>query len=150
MMGVHTEQKSLFTYSINLDQRVRKNNPLRQIAEHVDFSFVRDEVSSLYGNNGNESVDPEIILKMIFLLFLDNVQLEPLIDQHEANVDRPTSQQGAPWRSEPVESPASLHAAPRGFPPPPTRGGLSLRSSGAARQRTHCNSSAVKTENLSG
>ena len=75
-MGVHTEQKSLFTYGINLDQRVRKNNPLRQIAEYIDFSFVRDEVSSLYGRNGNESVDPEIILKMMFLLFLDNVKSE--------------------------------------------------------------------------
>jgi transposase len=72
MMGVHAEQKSLFTYGINLDQRVRKNNPLRQIEEHIDFSFVRDEVSSLYGHNGNESVDPEIILKLMFLLFLDS------------------------------------------------------------------------------
>ena len=76
MMGGHTEQKSLSTYSIHLDQRVRKNNPLRQIAEHVDFSFVRDEVRSLYGRNGNKSVDPEIILKMMFLLFLDNVKSE--------------------------------------------------------------------------
>jgi transposase len=76
MMGVHVEQKNLFTYGINLDQRVRKDNPLRQIAERIDFSFVRDEVRQLYGRNGNESVDPEIILKLMFLLFLDNVKSE--------------------------------------------------------------------------
>jgi transposase len=75
-MGVHVEQKSLFTYGINLDARVRKDNPLRRIAEVIDFSFVRDEVRGLYGRKGNESVDPEIILKLMFLLFLDNVKSE--------------------------------------------------------------------------
>jgi transposase len=33
-------------------------------------------VRELYGRNGNESVDPEIILKWMFLLFLDNVKSE--------------------------------------------------------------------------
>ncbi|WP_308986641.1 transposase [Thalassobacterium sedimentorum] len=76
MMGVHIEQKSLFAYGINLDNRVRRDNPLRRIAEVIDFSFVRDEVRELYGRKGNESVDPEIILKLMFLLFLDNVKSE--------------------------------------------------------------------------
>jgi len=31
----------------------------------VDFSFVREEVSDFYGHNGNESVDPAVIMKMI-------------------------------------------------------------------------------------
>ena len=70
-MGVHVEQKSLFAYGINLDDRVRWDNPLRRIAEVIDFSFVRDEVRELYGRKGNESVAPEIILKLMFLLFLD-------------------------------------------------------------------------------
>jgi transposase len=73
---VHVEQKSLFAYGINLDARVRKDNPLRRIAEVIDFSFVRDEVRKLYGRKGHESVDPEIILKLMFLLFLDNVKSE--------------------------------------------------------------------------
>ena len=76
MMGVHVEQKSLFSYSVNLEQRIRVDNPLRRIAEVIDFSFVRDEVRDLYGHNGHESVDPEIILKLMFLLFLDNVKSE--------------------------------------------------------------------------
>lgn len=76
MMGVHVEQKSLFSYSVNLENRIRSDNPLRRISEVIDFSFVRDEVHELYGNNGHESVDPEIILKLMFLLFLDNVKSE--------------------------------------------------------------------------
>lgn len=75
-MGVHVEQKSLFSYSVNLEKRIRSDNPLRRIAEVIDFSFVRDEVRDLYGHNGHESVDPEIILKLIFLLFLDDVKSE--------------------------------------------------------------------------
>ena len=69
MMGTQDSQPSLFSYHINLEQRVRADNPLRQIKEAVDFSFVRAEVADRYGYNGNESVDPEVILKMMFLLF---------------------------------------------------------------------------------
>lgn len=76
MMGRHEPQKDLFSYNVDLDRRVRRNHRLRQIAGKVDFSFVREEVKELYGRNGNESIDPEIILKMIFLLFYDNVASE--------------------------------------------------------------------------
>ena len=34
------------------------------------------EVAALYGANGNESVDPAVILKMMFLLFFENVASE--------------------------------------------------------------------------
>ena len=76
MMGFQQPQKELFTYQINLDKRVRSDHPLRRIHETVDFSFVRAEVASLYGHNGNESVDPAVILKMLFLLFFDNIASE--------------------------------------------------------------------------
>lgn len=76
MIGTHRPQKELFSYHINLDQRVRDNHPLRQICQLVDFDFVRAEVASLYGYNGNESVPPETILKMMFLLFYDDLPSE--------------------------------------------------------------------------
>lgn len=76
MMGCHITQKNLFSYQVDLDKRVRKNNPLRKIAACLDFRFVRREVKQFYGQNGNESVDPEIIMKMMFLLFWDNVKSE--------------------------------------------------------------------------
>lgn len=76
MMGLHVEQRNLFSYGVDLDKRVRLDTLLRKIAQLVDFSFVREEVHSLYGRNGNESVDPEIILKLMFLRFLDNVKSE--------------------------------------------------------------------------
>ena len=76
MMGLKEDQKELFSYSVDLDKRVRADNPLRQIREAIDFGFVRDEVKGFYGYKGNESVDPEVIMKMMFLLFFDNVASE--------------------------------------------------------------------------
>src|SRR5580698_9833465 len=76
MMGVHQTQKDLFTYSVQLDKRVRPDHPLRRIHALIDFSFVRAETARCYGGNGNVSVDPVVILKLMFLLFYDNVASE--------------------------------------------------------------------------
>jgi transposase len=76
MMGIHGGQKELFNYQVDLDQRVRRDNPLRVVHEQVDFNRVSDEVAHHYGYNGNESVDPVVILKLLFLLLLDNVKSE--------------------------------------------------------------------------
>jgi len=76
MMGHQEPQKDLFSYHIDLDKRVRRDHPLRRIAEQIDFTFIREEVAKFYGKNGHESVDPVILLKMMFLLFYDNVASE--------------------------------------------------------------------------
>lgn len=76
MMGQQKSEPQLFNYAVNLEKRVRANHPLRQIKALIDFSFVREEVAHCYGTNGNESVDPEIILKMMFLLFFDDIASE--------------------------------------------------------------------------
>ena len=66
----------MFSYGVNLDLRVRADHPLRAIRRVIDFSFVRPAVAHCYGYNGQVSVDPEVILKLLFLLFLDNVKSE--------------------------------------------------------------------------
>ena len=52
MVGVQNSQKDLFSYNINLDKRVRRDHPLRQIAAKIDFTYVREEVAHCYGKNG--------------------------------------------------------------------------------------------------
>lgn len=37
---------------------------------------MRGQVADFYGNNGNVSVDPVIIIKLMLLLFLDNERSE--------------------------------------------------------------------------
>jgi transposase len=76
MMGIHQPQAELFSYQVNLDKRIRRDHPLRRVAQAVDFSFARAEVAACYGYNGQESVDPAVLLKMMFLLFYDNVASE--------------------------------------------------------------------------
>jgi len=76
MMGMQTKQGRLFHYDVNLNVRVRSDHPLRKVKQAVDFSFVRREVAHLYGYNGNESVDPAVVLKMLFLLFYEDVSSE--------------------------------------------------------------------------
>jgi transposase len=78
MMGKQQDQPKLFYSSeaVNLEKRVRREHPLRAIKAGVDFAFVRPRVAHHYGRNGNESVDPEVILKMMFLLFYDDIASE--------------------------------------------------------------------------
>ena len=45
MMGEHQEQKNLFSYGVDLDRRVRVDNPLRPIKAQIDFTWVREEVA---------------------------------------------------------------------------------------------------------
>jgi transposase len=76
MMGEQLPQDSLFSYQVNLEKRVPADHPLRRVRQAVDFWFVRGEVAHCYGHNGNESVAPEVILKMMFLLFFEDIASE--------------------------------------------------------------------------
>jgi transposase len=76
MMGVHKPQVELFSHQVNLGKRVRADHPLRRVAARIDFSFIRAVVASAYGCNGQISVDPVILLKLMFLLFWDDIASE--------------------------------------------------------------------------
>ncbi len=77
MMGRQPKvQNKLFYTAINLEQRVRKNHILRKVKRNIDFDFIYNEVKDKYGINGNESVAPPIILKMMLLLIFYNVRSE--------------------------------------------------------------------------
>src|SRR3974390_3053062 len=89
MMGFQDQpQSTMFDYSVNLDKRVRSNHPLRKVNELIDFTFVYDEVKNCYGNNGNESVPPPVILKLMLLLVFYNVRSErELMDTLPERID---------------------------------------------------------------
>src|SRR3981081_3703330 len=76
MMGERDPQKQLWSYQVNLDKRVRSDHPLRRINETLELDFVRREVAKFYGTKGNVSEDSVVIMKMMLLLFLDNVRSE--------------------------------------------------------------------------
>ena len=69
-------QEKLFYTGIHLDKRIRKNHPLRRIDKVIDFEFIYKEVKDKYGSNGNASVPPTVILKLMLLLVFYNVRSE--------------------------------------------------------------------------
>ena len=77
MMGRQNDyQQKLFINGFNLDKRIRKDHILRKISEKIDFDFLYKEVEDTYGINGNTSVPPPVILKMMLLFFLYDVRSE--------------------------------------------------------------------------
>ena len=75
-MGTHDAQKELFSYSVDLDRRVHPDHLLRRVLQVVSFTFARKEVAHAYGKKGHVSVNPVIVLKLMFLLFSENVRSE--------------------------------------------------------------------------
>lgn len=69
-------QEKIFYKGFSLEDRVRKNHPLRAVKRLIDFSFIYREVADKYGYNGNVSVPPSVILKLMFLLFFYDVASE--------------------------------------------------------------------------
>ena len=89
MMGMQqSAQNSLFYVGLNIDRRVRANHPLRRIKEVIDFDFSYKEVKGHYGANGNVSVPPPVILKLMLLLIYYNVRSErELMDTLPERID---------------------------------------------------------------
>ena len=76
MMGRHARQNQLWSEPVNLARRIPADHPLRKLKETIKLEFVREEVAHCYGRKGNVSVDPVIVMKMMLLLFWDNVRSE--------------------------------------------------------------------------
>lgn len=77
MMGrQHATQRKLFYPTLNLEKRIRQDHILRKLADLIDFNFIYQEVQDKYGTNGNVSVPPPTILKMMLLLIFYNVRSE--------------------------------------------------------------------------
>ncbi len=77
MMGKQKQvEPKLFYHGVSLDRRMPQNHPLRIIDKLVDFQFIRPKVADLYGKQGNQSVDPAVILKLMFLAFYENIKSE--------------------------------------------------------------------------
>jgi transposase len=77
MMGYYIPPNDpLFSYNVQLETRVRKDHPLRNVKKLIDFDFIYKKVEKTYGSNGNISVPPPVILKLMLLLIFYNVRSE--------------------------------------------------------------------------
>ena len=77
MMGKQNQtEPKLFYHGVSLNRRLPQDHPLRRIDQLVDFDFIRSKVADLYGTVGNPSVDPAVILRLMFLTYYENVNSE--------------------------------------------------------------------------
>src|SRR5471030_88085 len=76
MMGHQVKQTQWWSDPINVFARIPEDHLLRRLNHCLDLEFVRMEVSGKYGRKGQVSVDPVVIMKMMLLLFLDDVRSE--------------------------------------------------------------------------
>jgi len=89
MMGKSQQlEAKLFYHGLSIERRIPQDHVLRKIKQHIDFNFIRSRVEHLYGNNGHVSVDPAVVLKLIFLSFYYNVKSErALMEQLPMRLD---------------------------------------------------------------
>jgi len=83
MMGKPKQlEPKLFYAGVNLADRIPADHPLRRIKQMIPFEFVRGRVANCYGYNGHESLDPALVLKLLFLFFYENVRSERELMKH--------------------------------------------------------------------
>lgn len=75
MMGKKTKQSPLFYY-MNIADMIPEDHILRLINKYIDFSFIRKRAKHLYSDTGKPSIDPEVLIKMLFIGYLYGITSE--------------------------------------------------------------------------
>lgn len=86
MMGRHQHGTKLY-YQLSVDELVPPSHLLRQIADHVDFSFVYQLARPYYSDTGQPSIDPAVLFKMLLIGYLYGITSERrLMDEIRVNL----------------------------------------------------------------
>jgi len=89
MMGKSQQvEPKLFYHGLSLESRIPQDNILRKVKRLIDFNFIRSQVEHLYGINGHKSLDPVVILKLVFVSIYYNIKSErALMEQLPLRLD---------------------------------------------------------------
>src|SRR5271165_6665386 len=81
MMGQQPRTESLFHY-FRLEDQIPDDHLLRLIDQHVDLSFVREQLKDFYSPTGRPSIDPEVLLRLLLIGYLYGITSERrLVDE---------------------------------------------------------------------
>src|SRR5689334_6123599 len=81
-------QPALFSYHVNLEQRIPSDHSIRKLNAALDLAFVIPAVQGFYGRSGHVSLDPRVIVKLMILLFYYNIPSErELMEQLPVRLD---------------------------------------------------------------
>ena len=76
MMGIQQKQGELWAKAVDLSSRIPGDQVLKRLDTVLNLEFVRDEVAGTYGKKGNVSIDPTVLMRLMLLLFIDNIRGE--------------------------------------------------------------------------
>jgi transposase len=75
MLGKKRNEEPVFHY-FRMHELIPDDYNLKLIDKHVDFSFVRERVKHLYSDVGRSSIDPEVMVKMLLVGYLNGITHE--------------------------------------------------------------------------
>ena len=75
MLGERQRNEPMFYY-VRIEEMIPENHLLRLVDKHIDISFIREKVKHLYSHTGRPSIDPEILLRMLFIGYLYGITSE--------------------------------------------------------------------------
>jgi transposase len=70
-----------------LKNQVPENHLLRLLDRHICFDFVREKPKDSYSDTGRPSIDPELLLRILLIGYLDGVTSErKLVEELEMHL----------------------------------------------------------------
>jgi len=75
LLGEKQRSEPMFYY-VRMEDIVPEGHLLRLVDQHIDFGFIKDKVRHLYSHTGRPSIDPEILLRMLFIGYLYGITSE--------------------------------------------------------------------------
>jgi transposase len=72
MQGIKQRTPKLF-YQFALGDQVPADHPYRRIEQHLNLSFLYKKTRHLYGNEGQQSIDPVVFVKICLLVYFNNI-----------------------------------------------------------------------------
>ncbi|WP_159721375.1 transposase, partial [Enterococcus sp. CSURQ0835] len=87
MMSKHPLDGRKQTVQISLDELVPKDHLVRKIDAAIDFDFVYPIVESTYSTLGRPSIDPVVLIKLVFIQYLFGIpSMRQTIKEVETNL----------------------------------------------------------------
>jgi len=75
LLGEKQRSEPMFYY-VKVEDLIPEGHLLKLVDRHIDCTFMRAKVKHLYSHTGRPSIDPEVLLRMLFIGYLYGITSE--------------------------------------------------------------------------